>query len=175
MEEKKLNTEKENNIENAIAHEFKVKNELIKRRESIKNFDELIEYIKDITEHDNCGYGEAPRAIAQASLAVAWYLSDVFGITGFQASCVMWDFITGWQMTGNTCGLKLVNYDDMLFPQYDHKFEKTITSDVWKNLQEQAGKFINDYSSIADSRVIEHWKSIVNGKVPFGYIVRDDI
>lgn len=173
MEEKKLNTEKENNIENAVANEFKVRDELIERRKNIKNFDELIEYIKDVKDNYNRGYGEAPRAIAQASLAVAWYLSDVFGITGFQASCVMWDFITGWQMTGNTCGLKLVDYDNMLFPQYDHKFEKTIPSNVWISLKEQASKFINDFPD-ASTKVIEHWESIVNGKVPFGYIVSDD-
>ena len=73
-------------------------------------------------ENCNYGYGQAPRAIAQAALATAWYLSSEFGITGFQASFVMWDFILDWQYRNNKCGLKMIDYDDMLYPQYEHKF-----------------------------------------------------
>ena len=49
MEEKKLNTEKENNIENAIAHEFKVKNELIKKEihipREVNSEEKLVKYL----------------------------------------------------------------------------------------------------------------------------------
>ena len=32
----------------------------------------------------------------------------------------MWDFIIDWMYTSNQCGLRIVDYDDMLYPQYNH-------------------------------------------------------
>lgn len=169
MEEKEILTEEDNEI----PYEFIVRDKLAEQRKQIKTFEELTAFIKDVEEHYNCGYGEAPRAIAQAALAVAWYLSSKFGITGFQAGATMWDFITGWQCLDNKCGLKLVNYDNMLYPQYYHKFNKTISSDTWEALQKQAQEYLTS-SELACQSVITHWKNIVDGVVPFGYTVVDD-
>ena len=33
----------------------------------------------------------------------------------------MWEFIKHWNYTDNKTGMKMVNYDDMLYPQYDYK------------------------------------------------------
>lgn len=169
MEEKEILTEEENEI----PYEFIVRDKLAEQRKKIKTFEELTAFIKDIEEHYNCGYGAAPRAIAQAALAVGWYLSSKFGITGFQAGATMWDFITGWNCIDNKCGLKLVNYDNMLYPQYDYKFEKTINSHTWEALQKQAQENLAS-SERASSSVSTHWKNIVDGVVPFGYTVVDD-
>lgn len=161
------------NIKEEIPNEFKIRDELAAKRKDIKTFDDLVAFLKDVRDNYGNGYGEAPRAMAQAALAVAWYLSSEFGITGFQAGFVMWDFIKGWIKTHNECGLKLVDYDDMLYPQYDYKFERTISSSVWENLQKQAKENLES-NEHASQNVITHWKSIVSGKVPFGYIVVDD-
>ena len=164
-------------LEEELHHEFKIKAELEEKRKDIKTFDDLVAFIKDIETNYNCGYGDAPRAMAQAALAVSWYLSSEFGITGFQAGCVMWDFILGWMKTGNQCGLKLVDYDEMLYPQYDYKFDKTISSDTWELLQKRAKELLeeDDNSKLsAHPHVRYHWESIVNGEVPFGYAVVDD-
>ena len=154
--------------------EFESMNLLEEKRKSIKTFEDLIEFLKYVKDSCNSGYGEAPLAIAQASLAVAWYLSREFGITGFQASCTMWDFIQGWTKTNNKCGLRLVDYDDMLFPQYNYKFDKTISNEVWKNLQKQSRELLSDNTDYVHPHVLAHWKSIVDGKVPFGYYVTDE-
>ena len=159
--------------ENEIPYEFAVRDKLAEQRKKIKTFEDLTAFIKDVEEHYNCGYGEAPRAIAQAALAVGWYLSSKFGITGFQAGATMWDFITGWKMLDNKCGLKLVDYDLMLYPQYYYKFNKTISSDTWEALQKQAQENLNS-SEPACQSVKTHWQNIVDGKVPFGYTVIDD-
>ena len=161
------------NIKEEIPNEFKIRDELTVKRKEIKTFDDLVVFLKDVRDNYGNGYGEAPRAMAQAALAVAWYLSSEFGITGFQAGFVMWDFIQGWTKTHNKCGLKLVDYDDMLYPQYDYKFEKTISSSVWESLQKQAKKNLESNKYAAD-RVIAHWKSIADGNVPFSYTVIDD-
>lgn len=153
--------------------EFELRAHLGQKRKDIKDFGDLVSYLQYVKRIGNCGYGEAPRAIAQASLAVAWYLANEFGITGFQAGCTMWDFIRDWSYSGNKCGLKIINYDDMLYPQYEHKYDKTISEHVWVELQKQAKDELQK-SKYASKNVIEHWKSIVKGNVPFGYSVEKD-
>lgn len=153
--------------------EFEVKEQLENERKDIKSFDDLVNYIQNIKDNYNIGYGSAPRAIAQAALATAWFLASDFGITGFQADCTTWDFVRGWSYSGNECGLRIIDYDNMLYPQYNEYFEKTISKDVFNELQNTAKKKLES-SDYACSAVVEHWKSIVNGNVPFGYIVKDE-
>lgn len=153
-----------------MKNEFEMKDYLQAKRENINSFDDLIKYLEYIKENCNYDYGVAPRSIAQASLAVASYLAKEFGITGFQASYVMWDFIEDWQYSDNKCGLKIINYDYMLYPQYEHKFEKTISKDTWEHLQEQAKLNLEKHPN-AHPNVIKHWEDIVIGKIPFGYKV----
>ena len=155
-----------------MENEFEAQEIFEKERKNIKSLDDLMNYIQNIRDNYDIGYDTAPRAIAQAALATSYYLADMFGITGFQASCVMWDFIKDWSFRGNKCGLKIVNYDDMLYPQYNHKFQKTIKKDTFEALQKAAENNLkkHQYSS---SAVIKHWESIVDGNVPFGYIIED--
>lgn len=153
--------------------EFKLRDTLRERRSEIKTFDDLTTFLKYVEENCNYGYGEAPRAMAQASLAVAWYLSDKFGITGFQAGVVMWDFIRDWMYRNNKTGLKIVNYDDMLYPQYQCKYEKTIPSHVWESMQKEATERMTEREHVHPA-VYAHWKSIAEGNVPFGYSVADN-
>ena len=154
------------------SREFEVKEQLEKERKDIKSFDDLVAFLQRVRDNCNTGYGTAPRAIAQAALATAWFLSSDFGITGFQASFVMWDFIRDWLYSSNECGMKIVDYDDMLYPQYRDKYEKTISSDVFEALQKAAKKRLEE-SKYVHPAVIKHWEYIADGNVPFGYVVRD--
>lgn len=96
------------------------------------------------------------------------------GLTHFQASCSMWEFIQNFIHSDNKCGMKLIDYDEMLYPQYEYKFcDKIIPKYTWESLQKQAKENLEAHSCNASPRVINHWQSIVNGKVPFGYIVED--
>lgn len=154
-------------------NEFELRDQLVEKRKEIKTFEDLTEFLKYVKENCNCGYGEAPRAMAQASLAVAWYLAKEFGITGFQAGCVMWDFVRDWNYSSNKSGLRIVDYDNMLYPQYQYEYEKTIRPHVWEALQKEAAKNLEE-SEYAHPNVRAHWKSIVEGNVPFGYTVKDE-
>lgn len=160
------------------TNEFEVRDQLREMRRKITSFDELVDFLKYVDENCNTGYGTAPRSIAQACAAVAWYFAGAFGITGFQAGFVMWDFIRDWTKEDNKCGLRLVDYDDMLYPQYDDRFDKTIDSDVWNALQEQAKNKLEEDTNNelykAHPDVVAQWQSIVDGKVPFGYVVEED-
>lgn len=156
-----------------MENEFIVKEELKKKRSDVTTFDELIAYLQDVKDNYNIGYGEAPRAIAQAALATAWYFTGKFGITGFQGGFVMWDFIQDWLYTNNKCGMKIVDYDNMLFPQYGYRFEKTISSETFDLLQARTKELLRDGEN-AHPDVRKHWQSIVDGEVPFGYTICDD-
>ena len=155
--------------------EFEVKAQLENERKNIKTFDDLVSFLERVKNTCNTGYGTAPRAIAQAALATAWYLSSEFGITGFQAGCTMWDFIRDWEFPTNECGMKIVNYDNMLYPQYGYEFEKTIPQYTFESLQKTAKKNLEKYNDEYTSpSIIAHWKSIVDCNVPFGYVVRNN-
>ena len=155
-----------------MKNEFEARDELIEKRKDIRNIHELKEFIADVAECYNYDYGVAPRAIAQAALATAWYLTSKMGITGFQTSFVMWDFIRGYMYTLNECGLKIVNYDEMLFPQYKHKFEKVISKETWESIQKKAREKLDNIED-AHPDIIQHWQSIVDDNVPYGYRVEE--
>lgn len=69
-----------------MENEFEAKEILEKERRNIKSFDDLMNYIQNIRDNYDIGYGTSPRAIAQAALATSYYLADMFGITEFQVS-----------------------------------------------------------------------------------------
>ena len=152
--------------------EFKMRDLLKEKRKEIKDLDDLMEFLKYVKENCNYDYGVAPRSIAQAALATAWYLSNEFGITGFQAGFVMFDFIGDWNFSNNKCGLKIIDYDDMLYPQYYDKFEKTISRETFEELQKEAEENLKN-TEYTHPNVVAHWQSIVEGKVPFGYKIKD--
>lgn len=161
------------NQENKVLDEFEMRDLLKDKRKKIETFDDLIEFLTYVKDNCNYDYGVAPRSIAQASLAVAWYFSNIFGIIGFQSGFVMTDFIRDWRYQNNKLGFKIVNYDDLLYPQYEDYFDKVISKDNWKKLQEEVRERLDNDSNGASSKVIMHWLRIVNGEVPFGFKVEE--
>lgn len=134
---------------------------------------QFIDHLMTDYQHD---YGTICHAIAAAALA-ATYAADNSpqgGITGFQAGFIMWDFIKQWMYPTNTCGLKIVDYDNMLYPQYERHFDKTIPSHTWELLQAQAKELLKTEAHDAHNEVYKYWQSIANGQVPFGYIIEEN-
>lgn len=106
-------------------------------------------------------YGSVCLALGYAAAAAAWAANrgPNGGITGFQSSFVMWEFLRQWQpsMIGKS-GTRIVNYDDMLYPQYDHKFAPTISPECWASLRELADdKLKADDGEFTHPDVIAHW------------------
>jgi len=133
-------------------------------------------FLKKLCDFDH-GYGTIPRALAAGAVGAAHALNSApgakGGVTGFQAGCVMWDFIDNWGSSGRG-PRRLVAYDDMLYPQYADKFKKTISKSIWDYLQEEAKKNLSGERFNAHENVKAHWESIVDGQVPFGYRVEED-
>lgn len=147
------------------------------KEQTIETLPGFISHIMNDYMHD---YGTVCHAIGACAIAAAWAANKEpeGGITGFQAGFVMWDFVRQWSYRNNKCGMRIFDYDKMLYPQYDDMFDKTISPAVWNALQEQAKKNLaedeKDRGYPVHPAVIAHWKSIVEGKVPFGYTVKEE-
>ena len=131
----------------------------------IKN---LSNFITEILEKIPRTYDNDCHIVTIAAIAAAYAISKELSITGFQASCIMWEFIQNWTKKNNKTGLKLIDYDDMLYPQYKYKFEKVISKETWEALQLEATKRLLEENHVCNE-VKEHWKNIIKGIVPFGY------
>ena len=157
-----------------ITEEMHLEKEWFEEATNVKSIEELSKYVDKLLNSYEHDYGTAVHAIAACSVACSWLGSHVEGITGFQASLVMWDYIRNWIKTDNKCGLRLIDYDDFLYPQYEYKYDKVISEHTWETIQAEAKKLLDKDSGHACGEVKRHWKSIVNGVVPFGYKVKDD-
>lgn len=142
--------------------------------EEAKNMtlEELPEFLQRLTkfEHD---YGTVCHALAASAIASAWAMNNTpqGGITGFQAGAVMWEFIKHWMSYENE-PMRLTRYNDLLYPQHEDRFT-SISKDTWKWLQEKAAENLAS-SEHATDRVRAHWKSIVDGQIPFGLTLDKD-
>lgn len=154
--------------------EFEARDYILNKGKGVKTIEELCDLIKEVEEKFNYDYGVAPRSIGAVATVVADYLSYQMGITGFQSGCVMCDFVLNYSYPNNKCGLRIVNYDNMLYPQYDYKFAKTISPRTWEALQKEARERLAKDKGFAHPNVRKHWESIVAGKMPFGYVVSND-
>jgi len=133
----------------------------------------LGEFVNKLVNEYGHDYGTICHAMAASAIAAAYAVdsSPTGGITVFQASAVMLEFIKCWKNINSP--FKITDYNNLLYPQYEDSFT-TISNDTWKWAQDEAKKnleSIDDYTSI---RVVEHWQSIVDGKVPFGLKVSDE-
>lgn len=156
-----------------ITEDMHLEKEWFEQTRKIETIDQLTEFIDHVISDYDHDYGTVCHAIGAAAVAAAWYGANVEGITGFQASFVMWDFIKYWIKKHNECGLKLVDYDDFLYPQYQYKYDKTISRDVWMRIQEKAKNNLES-EELACPEVRNHWTNIACGIVPFGYKLEDD-
>lgn len=155
-------------------------------REKIKSemkeitLDALPKYIDDtlaLIDMDNMdeaygaiceAYGAICIAIGGLAATTAWAInnSEKGGISGFQASCIMWEFLDMFNHIKEPA--RLIQMEDMLYPQNEERFN-SISAEQWRQLQEKASICLKDCDAHPD--VAAHWQSVVSGKVPFGYKV----
>lgn len=161
----------------AVNEDMHPEKEWFEQAAKVKTTDELVKFMEHVMNDYSHDYGTVVHAVAACAIAASWVANEMDGacggITGFQAGFVMWDYIRQWEYSNNKCGMKLLNFDNLLYPQCEHRFDKTIESWTWEQLQKQAAEKLKD-TSHCHPRVVEHWKSIVDGKVPFGFEVRDE-
>jgi hypothetical protein len=146
--------------------------ELAKNIKTKEEFDEFYSVLTNL-DHTYNSHAEAMGAISLAAFELS---ASIFGATGFTASCALWRVIKGTGIFRSNVGLRMVNYDHMLYPQYKDDFEKVIKKDTYENLQSAAKSRLKKAESSGDmaERVREHMKNIAAGNLPWGYVVSDD-
>lgn len=139
-----------------------------KREAGDMTLDKLEPFVRRLTTEYAHDYGTVCHAIHAAMKAAfsAVNKSPAGGITGFQASCIGWMLVRDMFLVGEDAALRLVDYDDMLYPQYRDKFT-TISGETWLHLREKARKLLESEPA-AHPDVLRHWQSVVDGAVPFG-------
>ena len=151
-----------------ITEEMKVHEQWYREAHDM-TLEKLPEFLRHLAEDYQHDYGTICHAISAGAVATAWAMdnSPCGGITGFQASCIMWGFIQHWSFKNNKCGLRLLNMDDLLYPQYEYKFQ-TISKKTFEIVQKEAEKLLAEKAETAHPKVAAHWLSIAAGNVPFG-------
>lgn len=225
-----------------ITEEMKLQDDWYNEAREIKTVDDLAKFVTKLGTKYGHDYGTVCHAVAASAIAAAWCMNAMphGGITGFQAGCVMWEFIRRWNYSSNKTGMRIIDYDNFLYPQYEYKYQKTIAPSTWKAIQkaaaneiEEADKkyaeyltdlkryekdikaFVKKYPDYYERRehydrlgigtgeqwqayeakrdsgfefapdepyepvgknspAYKHWKSIVSGKIPFGYHLSND-
>ncbi len=138
---------------------------------TIETLPAFVDHIMNDYIHD---YGTACHAVSACAIAAAWAACNQEGLTGFQAGFVMWDFVREWSYSSNKCGLSIINWDNLLYPQYEYRFRgMEIPESIWHKVVEEAQNKVKECDYAADW-VIEHWKSIADGHLPFGCSIRKD-
>lgn len=151
-----------------------IKEEWFNTAKSIKNPEEFTDFYNHLMNDYRHDYGTIVHAIGAITVAAAQMAAIEQGITGFQAGLVMWDFIRHWNHQYNKCGLRLIDYDNMLYPQYAYRFDKTISKEVMDSLQKEAKKRIQEDGDTCHEAVYAHWLRLSLGIPPFGYRVTED-
>ena len=133
--------------------------------EETSSVDEFINKLSTEYEHD---YGTVVHAMTAVAIQALRKFDNTpqGGITGFQASAIMWTFIRNWMYHEGP--MKLVHYERMLYPQHEGEFAKEIDKDTWKCLQDSAREKLT-INGHAHPDVRAHWVSILEGNIPFGY------
>lgn len=143
---------------------YKKASEVKTKEDFNKLFDEILEY-----DHDYGSIVYGCMAAMKGAFNAVNRDERSGGITGFQAG------IIGWQCVAEFMHIKgsarILDYDDLLFPQYAHKFEKTISKSIWEETQNKAKE--NLAKDFGHPSVRAHWQSIVDGNIPFGFAIKD--
>ena len=126
-------------------------------------------FLTELTEKYQHDYGTICHAVSIAAVAAAWAVNaaPTGGITGFQAGAVMWGFVREWNCSSNKTGMRLVDYDNFLYPQYADKFQKVLSKDIWENIQKEAQAQI----SKADTSYAEYLEKLEQHKVDIAAFV----
>ena len=145
--------------------------------QTIETLPAWLKHLSEDYEHD---YGTICHAIALAAYAAARAVDrgPQGGITGFQAGAIMWEFMRYWNHIEGPA--RLVQYKNMLYPQYEDQYNKTIGKKTWEWLQKEAQTNLTEAAKDRlagliepSTTVTEHWQSIIDGKVPFGYTIEE--
>ena len=137
------------------------------------DIDSLGPWIKDITLNTKHDYNTVAEAVVAATLAASDTVGKTLGITAFQHGWAGGQVLLRFQYSTNKAGIKIIDFDNMLYPQYGDRFDRTIDQNTWSSLQKEAKRLLSERGEDCHPDVKEHWQSIADGIIPFKYKLED--
>ena len=106
--------------------------------------------------------------------------SAIVGLNPYMSNLELWQIKTGLMEQEDISEKPYAKYGTIAeeylrelfkldYPQYENSFSKTISKYTWEKLQEEAKRKLEE--GVGVDKVQEHWQSIIDGVVPFGYEV----
>ena len=79
--------------------------------------------------------------------------------------------------TGFVSGLKILNYDDMLYPQNEDEFKVIISKKIMDSLKKEARRKLEEHADhlnrYVSPKVLKHWIKLATGESPYGLEVEE--
>lgn len=150
---------------------FSYRDEVYKLAGEVRSREDLDKLLAQITAYPH-DYNTIVYGCMAAMKGAFNYVnrSETGGITGFQAGCLGWECVREFLSIDGP--VRLQDFKNLLYPQYADRFQKVISPDTWEWVQKKAVESLTE-SPDAHPNVVAHWKSIIKGKVPFGFVVKD--
>ena len=150
-----------------------------------QTLDTLPEFINELANHVQTN--NSTHAIAAACIGTAWAMnaSNGYRIPHIVIANVARIFNRLLAYRESKCGIKTIDYDYMLYPYYNDVFT-TIPEDTWRAIQTEAQRLLDTTNHETwtdddgathippDQEIFDHWQSIVDGRVPFGFRVKEE-
>ena len=148
-------------------------NELYKeaKEQTLATLPEFLERVSSAAR-DDWDYNTGVDAIAISAVAASWAMEHEpgLGASGSSAGMTTWAYMIHYG--GISLPAKIVEYENMLYPQYAYLYEKTIDRHTWSALREMAISRLQ-YKHLSQE-VRDHMQSIADGTPPFGYTIQGD-
>jgi len=150
--------------------EKEYKEMIIAQSDNVKTKEDLLNLLDKIMEYKH-DYGTIVMGCFGAMNGAFNVInnSSSGGITGFQASCLSYELFQ--KFSSIKPPYKILDFNSMLYPQYEDRFQKKISKETFEYLQNKAKEFLNDDHSLTHTDVIAHWKKIAEGEIPFGWSI----
>jgi hypothetical protein len=136
------------------------------RESEVPTFDtveELNAYIKGLVEQQH-DYGTCVYAMSMSAVATFNYVARKLQVTGFQASCADLDIL---HRTRNWKWGTLLNYEELLYPQYQYKFKnfEQLLEENKVELAKRAKDLMQKDKDLVHKSVWSHWERLsMNGE-----------
>lgn len=146
---------------------------------------EIIDFSKNITEKsiDNNFFQEINKIIGKEEFEQldSEDKAALMALVSLRASLVqnkakeeephaLWRFIR--YLTEIEMPMQMLDLTNMLYPEYDEYFSRTITPTAFKIIQRQACLMLQENQYENEEHKL-HLENISNGKLPYGYLVKE--
>lgn len=150
-----------------------LKQELYDKIKQVDSIDKFNSFYKEITNQP-INEGNIVEMASAFILAAANTLVQKYPkmFTKDRSGEIMWNFIRSWLPEFSFSPLRMLIYEDLLYPQFARNF-KTISQDIFEWIQNTAKNHLERHKDASPDLKV-HWQSIIDGQIPYGLILEEE-